>query len=99
MFTPETLKTLIVFLEFDSAPASEPTIKELQDLYPWSTIDDISTSGSLEVIIHAVQMERSCFDLRWELEELLPMCARREMLQLHIPGSPIWNELYVYNTD
>jgi hypothetical protein len=87
-----------VFLGVGLAPASVPTAKELQDLYPWSKIDEISTSGLLEVIIHAVQLTRT-LDLRRELEGLLPMCARREMLQLHLPESPIWNELHVYDTD
>jgi len=97
-FTPETLKTLVVFLELDSGPVRGSADNRLHDRYPWSEIDEISTSGSLEVIIHSTRMTNS-FDLRERLEELLPMCARREMVQLHLPGSPIWDELHVYNTN
>jgi hypothetical protein len=98
MFTPENLRTLVVFSELDSGPVHKPTVEKLQDRYPWSKIDEISTSASLEVIVHSSRMARS-FDLREKLAELLPMCARREVLQLHLPRSPIWNELHVYNTD
>jgi hypothetical protein len=97
-FIPETLKTLVVFLKIDSGSVRKPTVEKLQDRYPWSKIDEISTSASLEVIFHSVRMTKN-FDLREKLAELLPMCARRGMLQLHLPGSPIWNELHVYSTD